>query len=177
MNRDDLLRKNSDPVGTNVVRNEEIIEDLEDFRNKSSSSVNGLRPIVRSYKVNDEQHLVKKNGQVHSVQNKTGHSENVLQESPQLHENARSSENIDRNVDYQGWLELKKRKWKDTLERRKRQRYAVLCYLHMKAWKFSMQIEIWYKMSSYGYRDFPSTTFILRTRVLHIIVYRMGCDL
>ncbi|XP_042956181.1 DNA polymerase epsilon catalytic subunit A-like [Carya illinoinensis] len=124
LNRDDLLRKNSDPVGTNAVRNEEIVEDLEDFRNKSSSSVNGLRPIVRSYKVNDEQNLVKKNGQVHSVQNKTGHSEHVLQDSPQLHQNSLSSENIDRNVDYQGWLELKKRKWKDTLERRKRQRLS-----------------------------------------------------
>lgn len=169
MNRDDLLRKNSDPVGTNAVRNEEIVEDLEDFRNKSSSSVNGLRPIVRSYKVNDEQNLVKKNGQVHSVQNKTGHSEHVLQDSPQLHQNSLSSENIDRNVDYQGWLELKKRKWKDTLERRKRQRYAVLCCLHMKAHfdglEVSMQIEIWYKMLFYRFRDFSSTTFILRTRV------------
>ncbi|KAK9939849.1 hypothetical protein M0R45_016531 [Rubus argutus] len=26
------------------------------------------------------------------------------------------------NVDYQGWLEIKKRKWKDTLEKRKKQR-------------------------------------------------------
>lgn len=120
-----MLRKNSDPVGTNIVRNEEIAEDLEDFRNKSCSSVNGLRPIVRSYKVNDEQHFIKKNGQVHSVHNKTGHGENLLQESPQLHQTSCSSENIDRNVDYQGWLELKKRKWKGTLERRKRQRYGT----------------------------------------------------
>ncbi|QHN82509.1 hypothetical protein S83_070461 [Arachis hypogaea] len=31
-----------------------------------------------------------------------------------------SSENVDINVDYQGWLEIKKRKWKSILEKRKK---------------------------------------------------------
>lgn len=133
LNRNGLLKKNIDAVDTNSLMNEKIVEDLEDFRNKSSSSVNGPRPIVRSYEVNNGQHSAKANGQVGSLHQQTDHIENVLQESLPLQENVRSSENIDRNVDYQGWLELKKRKWKDTLERRKRQRYVVLCYLHIKA--------------------------------------------
>jgi DNA polymerase epsilon subunit 1 len=131
-NRNGLLKKNIDAVDTNSLLNEKIVEDLEDFRNKSSSSINGPRPIVRTYEVNNGQHSAKTNCQVGSLQQQTDHSENVLQESLPLQENACSSEYIDRNVDYQGWLELKKRKWKDTLERRKKQRY-VFCYLHIKA--------------------------------------------
>ncbi|KAK7845202.1 dna polymerase epsilon catalytic subunit a [Quercus suber] len=121
LNRDEFLKKNSDAAGANGVMNEEIVKDLEDFGNKSRNSVNGPRPIVRCYEVNNRQNSVKTNDQVGCLQQQTDHRLPAL-----------SSENIDKNVDYRGWLELKKRKWKDTLERRKRQRYA-LCFLCTKA--------------------------------------------
>ncbi|XP_065634458.1 DNA polymerase epsilon catalytic subunit A [Quercus suber] len=111
LNRDEFLKKNSDAAGANGVMNEEIVKDLEDFGNKSRNSVNGPRPIVRCYEVNNRQNSVKTNDQVGCLQQQTDHRLPAL-----------SSENIDKNVDYRGWLELKKRKWKDTLERRKRQR-------------------------------------------------------
>ncbi|KAF3943032.1 hypothetical protein CMV_030371 [Castanea mollissima] len=113
LNRDEFLKKNSDAAGTNGVMNEEIVKDLEDFGNKSRNSVNGPRPIVRCFEVNNRQNSVKTNDQVGSLQQQTDHRLPAL-----------SSENIDKNVDYRGWLELKKRKWKDTLERRKRQRLS-----------------------------------------------------
>ena len=121
LNRDEFLKKNSDAAGANGVMNEEIVKDLEDFGNKSRKSVTGPRPIVRCYEVNNRQNSVKTNDQVGCLQQQTDHRLPAL-----------SSENIDKNVDYRGWLELKKRKWKDTLERRKRQRYA-LCFLCRKA--------------------------------------------
>ncbi|KAK9999535.1 hypothetical protein SO802_019138 [Lithocarpus litseifolius] len=113
LNRDEFLKKNSDAAGTNGVIDEEIVKDLEDFGNKSRNSVNGPRPIVRCYEVNNRQNSVKTNDQVGCLQQQTDHRLPAL-----------SSENIDKNVDYRGWLELKKRKWKDTLERRKRQRLS-----------------------------------------------------
>ncbi|XP_075636199.1 DNA polymerase epsilon catalytic subunit A-like [Castanea sativa] len=113
LNRDEFLKKNSDAAGTNGVMNEEIVKDLEDFGNKSRNSVNGPRPIVRCFEVNNRQNSVKTNDQVGSLQQQTDHRLPAL-----------SSENIDKNVDYRGWLELKKRKWKDTIESRKRQRLS-----------------------------------------------------
>ncbi|XP_030957711.1 DNA polymerase epsilon catalytic subunit A-like isoform X3 [Quercus lobata] len=113
LNRDEFLKKNSDAAGANGVMNEEIVKDLEDFGNKSRKSVTGPRPIVRCYEVNNRQNSVKTNDQVGCLQQQTDHRLPAL-----------SSENIDKNVDYRGWLELKKRKWKDTLERRKRQRLS-----------------------------------------------------
>ncbi|XP_050281236.1 DNA polymerase epsilon catalytic subunit A-like isoform X3 [Quercus robur] len=113
LNRDEFLKKNSDAAGANGMMNEEIVKDLEDFGNKSRKSVTGPRPIVRCYEVNNRQNSVKTNDQVGYLQQQTDHRLPAL-----------SSENIDKNVDYRGWLELKKRKWKDTLERRKRQRLS-----------------------------------------------------
>ncbi|KAG9455053.1 hypothetical protein H6P81_007957 [Aristolochia fimbriata] len=74
--------------------------DIEDFAEKETTSV-GPRPIVCSYETNKE-----------------------LPSSEDYHQNGFSSNNIDKNVDYQGWLELKKRKWKENRERRKRRRLA-----------------------------------------------------
>ncbi|KAK9279688.1 hypothetical protein L1049_013368 [Liquidambar formosana] len=102
LNKDDTVKLNIDTITTNHVIHEENVEDLEDFRNKGRTSVVGPRPIVRCYEVNNKQHSVKTM-------------------SPLL-QNAISTENIDRNVDYQGWLEIKKRKWRDTREKRKKQR-------------------------------------------------------
>ncbi|XP_068664091.1 DNA polymerase epsilon catalytic subunit A-like isoform X2 [Aristolochia californica] len=75
--------------------------DIEDFANKETTSLVRPRPVVRSHEVNKE-----------------------LPSSKNYHQNGISAENIDRNVDYHGWLEMKKRKWKDSRERRKRRRLA-----------------------------------------------------
>lgn len=167
------MKKNSDAAGANGVMNEEIVKDLEDFGNKSRKSVTGPRPIVRCYEVNNRQNSVKTNDQVGCLQQQTDHR------LPGL-----SSENIDKNVDYRGWLELKKRKWKDTLERRKRQRYA-LCFLCTKAHLMVLELFIQIGYCTNVIHNLPSTSFVLsflpynrsdnnieRTS-LHFIFYKM----
>ncbi|KAK2643590.1 hypothetical protein Ddye_025353 [Dipteronia dyeriana] len=130
VNRDDLLKKTSDAITNNHVMFEDV-EDLEDFRNKSRNSVDGPRPIVRCYEVNSEQQTVKATGQVVSSQQQTDASKRLVQLSSSLKEGAIDTETIDRNVDYRGWLESKKRKWKENLDRRKRQRLSSLRTSHV----------------------------------------------
>ncbi|OMP07850.1 hypothetical protein COLO4_06999 [Corchorus olitorius] len=107
--RDNIVKKANDAVTANHV----LVGDLEDFQKKSRNSEKGPMPIVRCYEVNNNKHPVKAAVEANSVQQ---------QLSSPLQPNVLPTENIDKNVDYQGWLELKKRKWKDNLERRKRQR-------------------------------------------------------
>lgn len=114
--RDNLLKKTTIDITTNIV------DDLEDFQNKSRNSKGGPRPIVRCYEVSNDQDSSKTTDQACCLQAQADHRENAHQESSPLQQNVLSTENVDRNVDYQGWLEIKKRKWKDTLEMRKRQR-------------------------------------------------------
>lgn len=109
LTKDDALKPRTD---NNHVIDEENIDDLEDFRNNGKASVLGPRPIVRNYEVNSGRQTVKTT-QVNSLKQ---HSELLM------HKNAVSEEEIDKDVDYQGWLDLRKRKWKDTREKRKRQR-------------------------------------------------------
>ncbi|CAK7329328.1 unnamed protein product [Dovyalis caffra] len=116
--REDLSIKTDDATITNNVMDEENVGDLEDFQIKSSS-INRPRPIVRCYDVNNERRSVMKTGQLNSAEQQT---ESVHEISLQSQNKTSYAENIDRNVDYQGWLELKKRKWKDVLDRRKKQR-------------------------------------------------------
>lgn len=97
------------------------VKDLEDFQIKSSS-INRPRPIVRCYDVN-EKRSAKKTGQLNFAEQQT---DSVHELSSQPEHNTSYAENIDRHVDYQGWLELKKRKWKDILDRRKKQRYIIM---------------------------------------------------
>ncbi|KAG6779745.1 hypothetical protein POTOM_016140 [Populus tomentosa] len=113
--RDDLSRKMDD--GTITNHDEANVKDLEDFQIKSSS-INRPRPIVRCYDVN-EKRSAKKTCQLNFAEQQT---DSVHELSSQPEHNTSYAENIDRNVDYQGWLELKKRKWKDILDRRKKQR-------------------------------------------------------
>ncbi|KAL9391175.1 hypothetical protein Peur_015095 [Populus x canadensis] len=115
--RDDLSRKMDDATITN--HDEANVKDLEDFQIKSSS-INRPRPIVRCYDVN-EKRSAKKTGQLNFAEQQT---DSVHELSSQPEHNTSYAENIDRNVDYQGWLELKKRKWKDILDRRKKQRLS-----------------------------------------------------
>jgi len=100
---------------------DEILNELEDFGNKSRSSTHGPRPIIRHYEANNEQNSRKLRDQQdmeqeHSKDNSS--KKNVLSPLQQ----SETCENVDRTVDYQGWLQVKKRIWKNILERRKKQR-------------------------------------------------------
>lgn len=118
LKRDDFLNKTSTAV-TNLM--DENVEDLEDFPKKRRNSVSGPTPIVRCFEVNNEEETVKTTDQVDSLRQQVEPNE-VLDHQPSS-QNTIDTENIDRDVDYKGWLELKKRKWKDNLDRRKKQRY------------------------------------------------------
>ncbi|CAA7036272.1 unnamed protein product [Microthlaspi erraticum] len=79
------------------------VEDIEDFGKQNRSSEKGPKPIARSYEVNKKQ------------------SEREQQETHDV-----LLQNIDKNADYRGWLDLKKRKWKVTLEKKKKRRLGDL---------------------------------------------------
>ncbi|EXB53718.1 DNA polymerase epsilon catalytic subunit A [Morus notabilis] len=110
LKKDNVLKRNGDAVETSDATNKEIVEDLEDLQN-SNSSIKGHRPVVRCYEANNTRNSVENISEVNPQQTDNSAKENQMQ-----------IESIDRNVDYQGWLEIKKRKWKDTLNMRKKQR-------------------------------------------------------
>ncbi|TYH16062.1 hypothetical protein ES288_A05G088900v1 [Gossypium darwinii] len=122
--RNDTVKKANDAVLTT-----DVVGDLEDFQNKRGSK-KGPVPIVRSYEVNKDQGPIEAAVQGNTMQHQTDHRGSEQNLSSILQPNVQSTENIDRNVDYQGWLELKKRKWKDNLEIRKRQRLSNLRTSH-----------------------------------------------
>ncbi|XP_051120943.1 DNA polymerase epsilon catalytic subunit A-like [Andrographis paniculata] len=95
------------------------ISDMEDFMNTEKTPQVRPQPIVHSYGIINEHHKattqnpeegLEQNGRDEIAE----HSRHPLQKDIEV--------TIDRCVDYQGWLELKKRKWKETREKRKRQR-------------------------------------------------------
>ncbi|KAK6138450.1 hypothetical protein DH2020_027825 [Rehmannia glutinosa] len=118
--RDDAERVCGDPHANDHATDEHNVTDMEDFRNTRNTHQVKPQPIVRSYGINNEQHQVKTSNTVESSEQNDRdeigdkHSAQPLQEV--------FEESIDRNVDYRGWLELRKRKWKETREQRKRQR-------------------------------------------------------
>ncbi|XP_050369951.1 DNA polymerase epsilon catalytic subunit A-like [Argentina anserina] len=113
VNKDQLVESN-DAIGSNHVVDEDMVEDLEDFKSKSSS-VSRPRPIVHCYEGNSKKKSAKASGERDQQLQQTNHIENQEQNTVTLEE-------IDKYVDYQGWLAMKKRKWKDTLDKRKKQR-------------------------------------------------------
>ncbi|XP_009629449.1 DNA polymerase epsilon catalytic subunit A [Nicotiana tomentosiformis] len=111
VNRDDAVpSKNS--------KNQQNIEDLEDFRHSGKSSIYGPRPVVHRHGVNKE-HPVNTSDQVDNQQ-QSGHASSLCKMLPS--QEIAAVEDIDRNVDYHGWLQQKKRKWKEIREERKRRR-------------------------------------------------------
>ncbi|XP_010496915.2 PREDICTED: DNA polymerase epsilon catalytic subunit A [Camelina sativa] len=100
---------NKDGVSdTDHLVTEDNMEDIEDFCKENRPSVKGPKPIARSFEV-------KKKMTEHEQKESCG---------PEFHDI--SFQNIDKNVNYQGWLELKKRKWKVTLEKKKKRRLGDL---------------------------------------------------
>ncbi|CAH8386637.1 unnamed protein product [Eruca vesicaria subsp. sativa] len=77
------------------------IEDI-DFCKENKPGVKGPKPIARSYEVNKEQFGREQKGS----------------KDPKCDDDDISFENIDKNVDCQGWLAVRKRKWKWKKNRR-----------------------------------------------------------
>ncbi|KAK9126454.1 hypothetical protein Scep_015300 [Stephania cephalantha] len=104
------------------------VEDFEDFRNKDTGSNIYPRPVVRSYEADKEQQALSKSlSTMVNVQQRVDMSSNLhLQHISPSDQSTTSSEDIDKNVDYLGWLEVKKRKWKFAREERKKRRLGNL---------------------------------------------------
>lgn len=118
--KDDAVGLSGNPRANGHSTDGQNITDMEDFRSGKSPLVRP-QPIVRSYAIHNKQHQVETSNLVESAQQndgETGHNQSThpLQKAPE--------ETIDRVVDYQGWLESRKRKWRGTREKRKRQRYS-----------------------------------------------------
>ncbi|XP_047319798.1 DNA polymerase epsilon catalytic subunit A-like isoform X2 [Impatiens glandulifera] len=111
--KEDATKVNDVSASTNLLPKEHNIEDVEDFRNGDRTSFNGPRPIVHSYNANKRpNHVEGRSPQKHN---------DIDQPLAPLNENDAVYDS-DKNLDYQGWLKSRKRKWKETRERRKRQR-------------------------------------------------------
>nr|XP_019702821.2 DNA polymerase epsilon catalytic subunit A isoform X2 [Elaeis guineensis] len=108
-----------------IMQDEMNVGDMEDLIAKKDVS-KGPRPVVHSYEVNKENYSSKQScpeaGLIlsHKQQNAT-----LCRPLMSLSQNGTCGESVDRNIDYQAWLEVKKRKWKDTREERKRRRLGI----------------------------------------------------
>lgn len=111
-----------DAVASKHSKDQQNCEDLEDFRHCGKSSIFGPRPVVHRHGVNKE-HPLSTSDQLDSRQ-QNGHACSLSKVLPS--QEIAAVEDIDRNVDYNDWLQQKKRKWKENREERKRQRYAYL---------------------------------------------------
>lgn len=105
MNRNEHSKRHDDSTRVPLVMDGDIVNELEDFGNKDRSSTCRPRPIIRHYEANNERHSGKLNDQ----------------DVEQQH-NKPLQQKVDKNVDYEGWLQIKKQTWKDILERRKKRR-------------------------------------------------------
>ncbi|KAF2546192.1 hypothetical protein F2Q70_00019606 [Brassica cretica] len=97
-NKDGVLDKNHSVA-------QDDVNDIEDFCKENKPGVKGPKPVARSYEVNKEQF-----GREQQESNDPKCDDDI------------SFENIDKNVDYQGWLEVRKRKWKGIVEKKKKRR-------------------------------------------------------
>lgn len=108
--RDDKMRqtklpfkKVNDANGKNHVHEHKVV-DVEDFGSNRKSSNYTPRSIVCSYETN---------GKTSSSKEKVDHGQSM---NPDL------EDNINRHLDYPGWLDQRKRKWKQVREKRKKQK-------------------------------------------------------
>lgn len=121
-NKDDAKGQRAVSDSDNNGRCGPNIEDMEDFRTTEKVSARGPRPIVRCYEVNNGKDAIKRSQVNHSNQ-PTDHSQSAHEMLNPQQQNDICMKDIDRNSDYQGWLDIKKRKWKEAREKRKRRRY------------------------------------------------------
>ncbi|PIN09217.1 DNA-directed DNA polymerase [Handroanthus impetiginosus] len=119
--RDDALKLSGDRHASDHTTDGHNVADMEDFGNIGKNPAVRNKPIVQSYGINNnDQHQVKTSNLVESTEQNDmdgrGHKQSI-HTVQKVYE-----ESIDKSVDYQGWLELRKRKWKEAREKRKRQR-------------------------------------------------------
>eukprot|EP01018_Ginkgo_biloba_P017404 Gb_06608 [translate_table: standard] len=120
-NKDDDQLQNS-PANDCFV-DTQMIGDLEDMvGNKENMPKLGPRPLVRNYgsiKAHSEKKIKSQDphhsGLMRQDTDKVQRQRQVLSSV-----NQNDHDCIDKNVDYQGWLEQKKRKWRETREKRKK---------------------------------------------------------
>ncbi|XP_047972925.1 DNA polymerase epsilon catalytic subunit A-like isoform X2 [Salvia hispanica] len=120
--KDDAVRLSGYPHANGDTIDVQNITDMEDFRS-GKTPPGRPQPIVHSYMIHNKQHQVETNslgGSTQQNDKQTGQNQSThpLQKAPE--------ETIDRVVDYQGWLESKKRKWRGIREKRKRQRLNLV---------------------------------------------------
>ncbi|XP_058067456.1 DNA polymerase epsilon catalytic subunit A-like isoform X2 [Magnolia sinica] len=123
LNKDKSLQKDFTQDISNHALDKMNVIDLEDIANKENVSITGPRPLVRSYEVNKEQHSARLSCPADDMPSSNQHQHPLM---PYGNQQQHPTENVDRNVDYQGWLEVKKRKWKYSREERKRRRLGDL---------------------------------------------------
>lgn len=119
--RGDAVRVSGDSQTNYHATDGHNVTDMEDFRNTGKTPPVRPQPIVRSYGIDSTQHQVKTSSLVGSAEQNDRDGSGQKPSTNPLQKVC--EESIDRTVDYQGWLELRKRKWKETREKRKRQRY------------------------------------------------------
>ncbi|RRT41756.1 hypothetical protein B296_00057554, partial [Ensete ventricosum] len=109
-----------------VAQDETTVGDIEEISVKDGARVLPPRPVVHTFEVNREINSRKPSSPVSGMPVDLQEQHLTLFGSNQslvsLSNNGISSENVDKTVDYQAWLETKKRKWKDSREERKRRR-------------------------------------------------------
>lgn len=97
----------------------DLAADLEDMTGTKVNAPKGPRPLVRTFE-SDKQR--KRSDCVPDSEQDTPN-----RNSSQLPaEKATTVRTPDKNADYEAWLEYKKRKWKETREKRKRIRFVHL---------------------------------------------------
>lgn len=119
---DDAMRVSGDPHASDHATDGHDVTDMEDFRSIGTTPPVRPQPIVRSYEINTDQHQIRTSNLAESAEQNDGDGSGHKESTHPLQKVF--EESIDKSVDYQGWLELRKRKWKETREKRKRQRYS-----------------------------------------------------
>ncbi|KAL6571838.1 hypothetical protein OROHE_002707 [Orobanche hederae] len=117
--KDEVILSGAPHVSCHTI-DEHNVTDMEDSRNIVTTRSVRPQAIVRSYGINNVQHPVITDTRVESAEQDDGDGSRHKPSSHPLQNIFEGS--IDRTVDYQGWLELRKRKWKESREKRKRQR-------------------------------------------------------
>lgn len=100
---------------TRKFADDATVRDLEDIVNSGNSFRSGPQHVVLDTEVNKKSHSLKQSFHTNGLN---------MSQGPliELNHEGASGESFDRNVDYQGWLVFKKRKWKATIEKRKKRR-------------------------------------------------------
>ena len=122
LSKNNCLKGSSDVISNKHGVDEQNAADLEDFGKISRTFRVGPRPVVHCFDANKVQQLSKTSSELECPPQQSIHDGGTPKRWTSPQEAAISKESIDRKVDYRGWLELKKRKWRERREKRKRQR-------------------------------------------------------